>query len=73
MLSLKILVEHLGIEPSVPEAADLQSAESPLILLLHKLLLYHTTNSLSSNIFGTVVPKQQIKNPPKRVCNNICF
>jgi hypothetical protein len=35
--------------------------------------LYHTTNSLSSNIFGTVVPKQQIKNPPKRVCNNICF
>jgi len=29
------LVEYLGIEPSVPEAGDLQSPESPLILLLH--------------------------------------
>ena len=31
----KTLVEYLGIEPSVPEAGDLQSPESPLILLLH--------------------------------------
>lgn len=33
------MVEHLGIEPSVPEAADLQSAESPLILLLRNTLV----------------------------------
>ena len=29
------LVGNTGIEPVVPEAADLQSAESPLILLPH--------------------------------------
>ena len=31
------MVGDTGIEPVVPEAADLQSAESPLILLPHKL------------------------------------
>ena len=27
------MVDAAGVEPAVPEAADLQSAESPLILL----------------------------------------
>lgn len=29
------MVENTGIEPVVPEAADLQSTASPLMLLLH--------------------------------------
>ena len=29
------MVEHPGIEPGVPEAGDLQSPASPLMLLLH--------------------------------------
>ena len=39
-------MEHLGIEPSMPEAADLQSAESPLILLLQLIVTRQTNNPL---------------------------
>ena len=36
--TLPYLVEYPGIEPGVPEAADLQSTASPLMLLLRILV-----------------------------------
>jgi len=51
-------VEHPGIEPGVPEAGDLQSPASPLMLLLQIENHYTRTTVEYKHYFTAVVSTQ---------------